>query len=127
MTDTADRIKRLCVLLEEDDIWDYTEEAGAGHILRQIVTAIGTGAPDDTLRRRLDAIDDAMAAAGFGTVTRSARVFRPLPHARGHPVVHAWVCPARVPCARAETHAGRGGPPVCAATGQPLALVRLPT
>jgi hypothetical protein len=128
MSQITGRVERLCALLDEDDLWDYAEQAGAGQVLRQIVDIVDAGGRDDVLQGHLDALDEAMAAFGLGAITQPERVYQPLPGTgAAHPVVQAWACPARRPCSRVESTAAYPQPPVCATTGKTLTLVRVPT
>ncbi|MDP9844833.1 hypothetical protein [Streptosporangium lutulentum] len=127
MADIAERVERLCALLGDDDLWDYAEESGSGRTLRDIVAAVGDG-DDGSLQHHLDALDEAMARLGLGAITQPERTYQPLAGTGGgHPVVQAWACPAPKPCSRVETEARQGPPPVCAATGHSLVLVRVAT
>jgi hypothetical protein len=124
----AERIERLCTLLSDDDLRVHINGAGVDAVLTRILAAVKDGRHDSALERDLDALDDATAKSGLGPVTRPVRIFYPAPAAgSGHPVVHAWACPAARRCTRVERVGQAAQPPVCAATSGPMALVRVPT
>ncbi|MGV9598028.1 hypothetical protein ACWDR1_15310 [Streptosporangium sandarakinum] len=129
MGDAAERIRRLCTAMEDGEFHSLVDEAGAGDVVARLLTAIReAGGDPSALVKDLDALDEAMATLGVGPVTRPERAYRALPGTgRGHPVVHAWTCPAAVPCDRVEVAARDAGPPRCAATDRPLTSVRVRT
>ncbi|MEV4378836.1 hypothetical protein [Streptosporangium sp. NPDC049644] len=129
MDGLAERIGNLCALLgADDDLSGYVEQAGAGETLAAVVDALGRGEYGAALERDLDALDEAMARFGLGAVTTSERVYRPVAvTGGGHPVVQAWACPLVRRCGRVEPVTRESAPPVCAALGTAMALVRVPT
>ncbi|MEU4541498.1 hypothetical protein AB0G15_42380 [Streptosporangium sp. NPDC023825] len=128
MTQAAERVERLCTLLEtDDDLWDSAEKVGAGTLLQRIVAAISAG-DHNALPPLLDAFDEAMAVIAGGAITLPTRAYEPIiGWSDGHPVVHAWTCPAPTPCTRVDLQTRPDQPSVCAATGQSLALIRVST
>jgi hypothetical protein len=130
MTEIGDRINQLCTVLDESDIWTDCENAGAAETLRHIITMIRNDAPDhadridDELARALDALDAAMATAGYGYVTRPSRKYQPVPGNDRTRQVDVWVCPAPYPCTRTVRTRDAEGT-ACALTSQALKKIRL--
>ena len=76
MTDVTDRIARLCILLQDPGAGTDFAAAGADGVRQHLVTAMETAAADPELTAALDDLDDRMAAADYGHVTRTTRAFR---------------------------------------------------
>jgi hypothetical protein len=122
MTDVADRIARLCTLLDDADTRTALRDAGADAVVRGIAASVQAGGPEDDVAAALDDVDTRMAAADYGYLTRSFRNYRPLPGNRAHQIDVA-VCPAQHPCSRAARIDGE--PAACGLTGQPMTRLRL--
>lgn len=123
MDELAERLGRLCALLTDDGWEEAVREAGAEEVVTEILDALRGRAhlTPSALGQRLDTLDDHMASAGFGNVTRSPRGYQPLPGSGGgRPVVHRWTCPAAHACGRVPSRERYPEAPVCAATGLPF-------
>ncbi|GLY94454.1 hypothetical protein [Actinoplanes sp. NBRC 103695] len=114
MTDVTDRIARLCILLQDPGAGADFAAAGADGVRQHLVTAMETAAADPELTAALDDLDERMAAADYGHVTRTTRAFRSLPGSRAQQI-DVLVCPAPRPCSRVERD-----PATCALLGGPL-------
>ena len=130
MTEIGDRVNQLCAVLNESDMWTDCETAGAAETLRHIIATICNDVPahtdriGDELARALDALDAAMATAGYGYVTRPSRKYQPVPGRDRARQVDMWVCPAPHPCTRTvRTRDAEGA--ACALTSQALKKIRL--
>ncbi|MTD57553.1 hypothetical protein [Amycolatopsis pithecellobii] len=119
MTSASDRVERLCTMLDDAGFEQLAGSAGAGDVLRRVLTAIREGGAEPDIVSDLDTLDDLLARAGMGMVTQPGRGYRPLP--AGHSLAF-WGCPAERPCARIVTIPAieTGGPPRCAITGRVL-------
>ncbi|MCX5238665.1 hypothetical protein OG824_26035 [Streptomyces prunicolor] len=119
----AERLSRVCTFMGAGELEETARAAGAAELVAAVLAALRGDEPmaRSVLERRLDTLDDRMAAAGFGNVTRGTRGMPTLPgNSPGHPVAHRWNCPAAHPCellASAESHPEA---PVCAMTGRPF-------
>ncbi|KUL21385.1 hypothetical protein [Streptomyces regalis] len=119
----AERFGRVCTLVGEGELEEAACEADAEEIVTAILHALRGRAhlTQSALHQLLDALDDRMAAAGFGIVTRSSKGYQPLPGTSGgRPVIHRWTCPAAQPCGRFPSTELHPEAPVCAATGRPF-------
>ncbi|MFG3288864.1 hypothetical protein ACGF3G_08655 [Streptomyces sp. NPDC048179] len=123
MDELAERLGRVCTFMEEGELEEAAHEAGASDLVVAILTAVrgGQQASPSALERWLDSLDDRMAAAGFGVVTRAAKSYQPLPGTGGgRHVSHRWACPAAHPCERVASPELRPDAPMCAMTGRPF-------
>lgn len=128
MDELAERLSRVCALMGEGELEEAAREAGAAELVAAVLAALRGDEPmaRSVLERRLDTLDDRLAAAGFGTVTRAARSFQALPgNGVGRPVVHRWTCPAAHPCERVSSAELHPEAPVCAMTGRPFVYGRV--
>jgi hypothetical protein len=119
------RIEQLCKQLTGTDFTERAARYGATAPLARIIAAMRAGAELNTVEADLDALDDAFARHGIDDVTSSPRAYRALPGPSGHPVLHAWVCPARQRCPRQELGNAAQGK-MCALTGMPLTGIDVP-
>ncbi|MFG2776884.1 hypothetical protein ACGFY7_03365 [Streptomyces prunicolor] len=124
----AERLSRVCTLMGAGELEEAARAAGAAELVAAVLAALRGDEPmaRSALERRLDTLDDRMAAAGFGIVTGATKGVPTLPgNSPGHPVVHRWTCPAAHPCellASAELYPEA---PVCAMTGRPFVYDRV--
>ncbi|MFI6564202.1 hypothetical protein [Streptomyces sp. NPDC050534] len=123
MDELAERLGRVCTFMEEGELEEAAREAGAQDLVAAILAALRAGEPAShlALERWLDSLDDRMAAAGFGVVTRDTKSYQPLPGAGGgHHVAQRWNCPAAHPCERVASRERRPEAPMCAMTDRPF-------
>ncbi|MCL7427088.1 hypothetical protein [Streptomyces sp. YS415] len=127
MDELAERLSRVCTLMGAGDLEEAAREANATELLGAVLAALRGDEPmaRSVLERQLDTLDDRMATAGFGIVTRAAKGMPTLPgNSPGRPVVHRWTCPAAHPCERLPSAELYPEAPVCAMTGRPLVYGR---
>ncbi|MEU2930729.1 hypothetical protein ABZ636_37810 [Streptomyces sp. NPDC007251] len=128
MDELAERLSRVCTLMGAGELEEAAREAGAAEVVGAVLAALRGDEPvaRSVLERRLDTLDDRMAAAGFGIVTRAAKGLPTLPgNSPGRPVVHRWTCPAAHLCERVSSAELYPEAPVCAMTGRPFVYDRV--